>query len=99
MSLTPYKFDPKPTAGSDLFFFDWSDWCLATPGEAIDVGAITITASPAGLTVSEIVLNGFVVRCRISGGNPNTTYTVVCQVATTPGRRMDAADATLYITR
>ena len=99
MPLNPFKFDPKPAAASDIFFWDWSDWIRATPGEALDLASITVTAIPAGLTISEISVNGYVVRCRISDGSPNTTYTVRCGVETTPGRRKDYQEVTLYITR
>lgn len=99
MAITLYKFDPKPATGSDLFFFDWTEWAQAMPGEAIDISSIAVTASPPTITVSEVALNGCVVRCRLTGGVQNITYTVTCTVVSTPGRRRDSADATIYITR
>ena len=99
MAITPYKFDPKPASGSDIFFFDWTEWAEATPGEAIDAASIMVTAAPATITVSEVGLNGYVVRCRLTGGIQNITYTVTCSIVSTPGRRKDAVDVTLYITR
>lgn len=100
MSLYPYKFDPKSAAGSDLFHFDWTDWIRTLPGEAIDVGSVTVTAAPllpSAIVVSEVTLNGYVVRCRLTGGTPKLTYKITCTVTTTPGRRKDSAVATLYI--
>ena len=97
--IAPYKFDPKPASGSDLFFFDWSDWITPIPGDAIDLTSMVVTASPADLVVSDITVNGYVVRCRLSGGTANLTYTVTCTVTTTPSRRTDSASATMYITR
>lgn len=99
MAITLYKFDPKPASGSDLFFFDWSEWAQAMPGEAIDGASIVVTASPPTITVSEVALNGYVVRCRLTGGVQNITYTVTCTVESTPARRKDSVDVTLYITR
>lgn len=101
-SPTPYKFDPIPASKSDLFYFDWSDWLAATPGESIDPGSITVTATPAGLTIppDQVLLNGSVVRARITASvSPNLTFTVSCSVTSAPGQRSDSAEVTLYITR
>lgn len=102
MSIAPFKFDPKPASGSDLFFFDWTDWCAAIPGDALDGSTITVTSVPtlpSVLTISEISLNGYVVKCRIAGGTPNITYTVTCTVTSTPSARNESVDSVLYITR
>lgn len=103
LSVSSYKFDPKPAGASDLFFFDWTDWCKTIDGDTLASNATTITASSTTgttLAISEIAIeNQTVVRCRISGGTANVTYSVTCTVTSTPSARLDMVTASLYITR
>jgi hypothetical protein len=70
-----------PAARLD-YAWDWSAW-LAEVADTISSATVAV---PAGLTAvgSPVVADGFVTQ-RVSGGEVDAAYTLVCQITTVGG--------------
>jgi len=76
------SFIKDPGARLD-YSWDWSEWL----GEVSDtISSATVTV-PAGLTaVGAPVVGDTVVTQRVSGGDADAAYRLVCQITTVGGR-------------
>lgn len=74
-------FTKDPAATLD-YSWDWTAW-LADVGNTINSANVTV---PDGLTaVGSAVVDDGVVTQRVSGGQAETRYTLVCQITTFSG--------------
>jgi hypothetical protein len=70
-----------PSARLD-YTWDWSDW-LADVDDTLSLATVTL---PDGLTAAgATVVDGAFVTQRVEGGVLDTTYEMVCQIATVGG--------------
>jgi hypothetical protein len=70
-----------PAARLD-YTWGWSEW-LAAASDTISSATVTV---PAGLTaVGAPVVDDTTVTQRVSGGTPDGTYRMVCQITTVRG--------------
>jgi hypothetical protein len=77
----PDTYNKDPAARLD-YTWDWSEW-LAEISDTITSATVTV---PAGLTaVGAPVTTDTAVTQRISGGDLDEGYTMVCQITTTGG--------------
>jgi hypothetical protein len=92
-------WSPKDPADTDVFAFDFSGWLPSAPVADTITGAPTITVSPAGMSIGNVVLVGSTVWAWLSGGNPGTTYRVTCTIKTQQGRSISRSETLLVTPR
>jgi len=85
MAYAPYSFGEKdPASQNDPFTFDLTAWLqnpVTVSGTVYQiVGAVTATATPAGLTIGSVVYFGGYVTVYLSGGVSGVTYTLYIHV-------------------
>lgn len=77
-----YKFSPKDPRDTDGLVFDLSAW---DPDDPV-TGTPTADATPTGLTIGNVVLDGTDITVWASDGQDGTTYRVTVHFTTASGR-------------
>lgn len=77
----------KQPSESRLFSMDFSP--LLSPGESVD-SVTSVTASPAGLTLSGNAVRGVFAEVRAAGGTDSTRYKVTFVVVSSAGNTLES---------
>lgn len=85
------KFTKQPADVID-YDFDYRDWLADREDTA---SSVVVTADP-GITITNTVLSGGVVKVFLSGGTDGVAYKITCTLTTT-GTRVKQAEITVAV--